>query len=139
MNKVEKAIKRFRSTPQNDRMFLEAEAELRLSERMIELRHKAGLTQKKLADRLGVSQAYVGKLESGGYDRSGIGTLRGVALALGHDIALETMFVPQNSIRYAARDVERNIILHAADHSEHILSRTVVDLAKYKERRVAVG
>jgi transcriptional regulator with XRE-family HTH domain len=139
MNKVEKAIKRFRSTPQNDRMFLEAEAELRLSERMIELRHKAGLTQKELADRLGVSQAYVGKLEGGGYDRSGIGTLRGIALALGHDIALETMFVPQNAIRYAARDVEPRIILHAPDHSEHILSQTVVDLAAYKERQVAAG
>ena len=124
MNKVEQAIRRFRSTPRNETMFLEAEAELQLSEKMIDLRLAAGLTQKQLAERLGISQAYVAKLESGGYDKAGIGTLRGIALALGHDLAFDSMFVPQDALRYAARWVVRKRALRVRTESVRRISRT---------------
>lgn len=92
MNKVDEAIKRFRERPKHDHLFLEAQAELRLSEKMLRLRLDAGFTQKGLADRLNVSQAHIAKLEGGSYEKCGIGSLRSIALALGHDIDFDAMF-----------------------------------------------
>lgn len=119
-------------------MFLEAQAEIGLSEKMIDLRLKAGLTQKQLADRLGVSQAYIGKLESGGYGKAGIATLRGIALALGYDLAIESMFLLRSDLRYAVRDAgDRNIIFHAPDHTEHSIAKKVIDFGAHRKQRIA--
>lgn len=140
MNKVEQAIKKFRADQGNERLFLEAQAEIRLSEKMTQLRLEAGLTQKELAERLDVSQAYVAKMECGGYDKCGIGTLRGIAVALGYDIAFDTMFIRQHR-GYASMDqTARPIILHAPDHTSHSLSKKVIDFqSALKERVAAVG
>jgi ribosome-binding protein aMBF1 (putative translation factor) len=49
-----------------------------------DLRETAGLTQKKLADRLGVSQQVIARLESGEADNPTVSTLERIAKATGH-------------------------------------------------------
>jgi transcriptional regulator with XRE-family HTH domain len=140
VNKVEEAIKRFRSNRENGRLFLEAQAEVRLSEKMTDLRLQAGLTQRDLAGRLNVSQAYVAKLENGGYDKCGVGTLRGIALALGFEIAFDAMFVPHSHGYAPTSSQSRTVILHASNHSTHPISRKVIDFqAARRDREAAVG
>ena len=139
MNKVEQAIRKFRADRANERLFLEAQAEIRLSEKMTKIRLEAGLTQRELADRLSVSQAYIAKMECGGYDKCGVGTLRRIAVALGYDIAFDAMFVRQHR-GYASMDqAERPIILHASDHARHTLADKIIDFQSRKERVAAVG
>ncbi|HKP94591.1 MAG TPA: helix-turn-helix transcriptional regulator [Fibrobacteria bacterium] len=49
-----------------------------------DLRETAGLTQKRLADRLGVSQQVIARLESGEADNPTVGILERIAKATGH-------------------------------------------------------
>ncbi len=134
MTKVEEAINKFRSNSERDRLFLQAQAEIRLSEKMIALRLDAGLTQKELADRLNVSQAFIAKMEAGGYDKCGIGTLRGIALALGCDISFHAMFV-RHQKDAVMEESPTQIILHTASHT--LVNGNVIDFDRYREERVA--
>jgi transcriptional regulator with XRE-family HTH domain len=61
---------------------------------MIDIRLAAGLTQRDLATRLGKTQAHIATLESGAYEKCGIGILRSVARALGVDLMVRSMFAP---------------------------------------------
>ena len=54
-----------------------------------ELREGAGLTQQQLADRIGVSQRQVSKIEHGDIDNAKVGTIRGYLAAVGGGLALE--------------------------------------------------
>jgi DNA-binding XRE family transcriptional regulator len=56
---------------------------------LVEARMDAGLTQKELAERLGVSQAQVSRIEKRGYDAYTLNTLRRYVKALGEDFTLE--------------------------------------------------
>lgn len=56
---------------------------------LVEARQTAGLTQAKLAQRLGVSQAQVARIEKRGYDAYTLNTLRRFVQALGEGFALE--------------------------------------------------
>lgn len=85
-------IDQYKQDPQSERLFAESEIGLTLAQRFIELRKRVGLTQEQLADRVGRSQPYIAKLESGAYDRCYIGTLRTFARALGHDVDVDGMF-----------------------------------------------
>ena len=87
-------IREYTRDPNRDQAIRTADLELDLCDRLVEMREKAGLTQRQLAERLGFTQGYVAKLENGAYDRSGIGTLRAFALALGNDVDLDHFFVP---------------------------------------------
>lgn len=49
-----------------------------------DLRETAGFTQKKLADRLGVSQQVIARLENGEADNPTVSTLERIAKATGH-------------------------------------------------------
>jgi hypothetical protein len=73
---------------------LEADFEFDVADRLVEMRMNAGLTQEQLANKVGCSQAYVAKLENGGYDVGGLPMVRRFALALGYDINVDLMFVP---------------------------------------------
>lgn len=137
MNKVESAIKKFRADPENERLFLEAQAELRLTEQMTELRLQAGLTQKELAQRLAVSQAYVAKLEGGAYDKCGIGTLRGIALALGFEIDFTAMFVRQHRGYAATRSDVPTITLRASSSTDRSIAANVIDFQAAQRQKVA--
>lgn len=83
----------FRRTPENERLYRESEIRLDLAERMIEMRHAAGLSQQQLSDRVGRKQSFVARLERGAYDRCGLSTLRTFARAMGYDIDASKMFV----------------------------------------------
>ena len=52
-----------------------------LAKRLKQLRAKNGLTQRQLAQRAGVTLAYIGRLETGHYDPQ-LSTLRKLAKAL---------------------------------------------------------
>ena len=55
----------------------------------MEARQEAGLTQKELAARLGLSQAQVARIEKARYDAYTLTTLRRYVEALGADFTLE--------------------------------------------------
>ncbi|MCI2265876.1 helix-turn-helix domain-containing protein [Sediminivirga luteola] len=57
--------------------------------RLRELREEAGLTRAQLAERIGVGQRQVSKIESGDLDSAKIGTIRKYLEAVGGELALE--------------------------------------------------
>lgn len=54
-----------------------------------ELREQAGLTQAQLAERIGVGQRQVSKIEHGDLDSAKVGTIRSYLEAVGGGLALE--------------------------------------------------
>lgn len=63
--------------------------EMRLEQDLAALREKRKLTQRQVARRLGTSQPYVAKLESGRVKNLGVGTLVKYAHALGATVSIE--------------------------------------------------
>lgn len=57
--------------------------------RLRELREAAGLTQVQLAERIGVGQRQVSKIENGDLDSAKIGTIRGYLQAVGGGLSIE--------------------------------------------------
>lgn len=57
--------------------------------RLRELRERAGLTQAQLADRIGVGQRQVSKIERGDLDSARVGTIRKYLEAVGGQLAVE--------------------------------------------------
>ncbi|MCL4545173.1 MAG: helix-turn-helix transcriptional regulator [Chloroflexi bacterium] len=55
---------------------------------LVEARQASGLTQQQVADRLGVSQAQVARIEKRGYDAYTLNTLRRYVQALGEGFTL---------------------------------------------------
>ena len=55
---------------------------------LVEARQASGLTQQQVADRLGVSQAQVARIEKRGYDAYTLTSLRRYVAALGEDFSL---------------------------------------------------
>lgn len=76
-----------------DREAVEKEKARMLAEvrafRLRELREKAGLTQAEVADRIGVGQRQVSKIEHGDLDSAKIGTIRSYLEAVGGGLAVE--------------------------------------------------
>jgi transcriptional regulator with XRE-family HTH domain len=89
---AEEVSAQFRRNPENERLYRESEIRIEFSERMKAMRKESGFSQVELADKLGCSQSFIAKLERGGYDRSGLSTLRTFALAMGYDINVDRMF-----------------------------------------------
>lgn len=56
---------------------------------LVEARQAAGLTQEQMAQRIGVSQAQVSRIEKEGYDAYTLTTLRRYVKALGEGFTLE--------------------------------------------------
>ena len=57
--------------------------------RLRELREQAGLTQAQLAERIGVGQRQVSKIEQGDLDSAKVGTIRSYLEAVGGELSLE--------------------------------------------------
>lgn len=57
--------------------------------RLRELREEAGLTQAQLAERIGVGQRQVSKIENGDLDSAKIGTIRRYLQAVGGEMTIE--------------------------------------------------
>lgn len=76
-----------------DRETIDKHKELMLAEvrayRLRELRERAGFTQAQLAERIGVGQRQVSKIERGDLDNTRIGTVRRYLEAVGGELAIE--------------------------------------------------
>ena len=76
-----------------DRAAVDAEKTRLLAEvrayRLRELREQAGLTQTELADRIGIGQRQVSKIEHGDLDNTKIGTVRRYLEAVGGELTIE--------------------------------------------------
>lgn len=76
-----------------DREHVEAHKERMLAEvrayHLRELREHAGLTQAQLAERIGVGQRQVSKIERGDLDNAKISTIRNYLEAVGGGLAIE--------------------------------------------------
>jgi len=59
-----------------------------LTQKISEMRKKSHLNQKALAERLGVSQQVVSRIETGGNENLTIDTLTRLARALGHKVRI---------------------------------------------------
>jgi transcriptional regulator with XRE-family HTH domain len=75
--------------PEFQAAYEEAEEREGLSLALTEARRSAGLTQAELAQRLGVSQAQVARIEKRGYESYTLNTLRRYVAALGSGYAVE--------------------------------------------------
>ena len=71
-----------RDDPEYRREYEALGGEFSLIEAMLDARHRAGLTQSQVAERMGVTQPVVAKLEAGRSNVS-IGTLQRYATAVG--------------------------------------------------------
>jgi ribosome-binding protein aMBF1 (putative translation factor) len=80
---------RLLSTPERRRAYEEEAAKKELWLQLVEARQAAGLTQAELAERLGISQAQVARLERRGYDSYTLTSLRRYVAALGDGFRLE--------------------------------------------------
>lgn len=75
--------------PEYRDIYEEEAAKSELWLQLVEARHIAGLTQAEVAERLGVSQAQVSRIEQRGYDGHTVRTLRRYVEALGEGFELE--------------------------------------------------
>jgi DNA-binding XRE family transcriptional regulator len=74
--------------PEFRAVYEEESAKKALWQQLVEARQAAGLTQAELAERLGVSQAQVARIEKRGYDAYTVTTLRRYVAALGEGFTL---------------------------------------------------
>jgi len=79
----------FLSDPENRAIYEEEAAKSELWLQLAEARQRAGLTQQQMAERIGVSQAQVARIEKRGYDAYTLNTLRRYVTALGEGFSLE--------------------------------------------------
>ncbi|MBI1976154.1 MAG: helix-turn-helix transcriptional regulator [Candidatus Omnitrophica bacterium] len=91
----EEVLKRFLKDEESKRRYEEELNKLRIVHTLIDLRHKRGWTQTQFAHRLGVSQPFIAKIESGDFHNFGLETLVKLADAL--DSELEIRFRPRHS------------------------------------------
>ncbi|WP_243743462.1 helix-turn-helix domain-containing protein [Brevibacterium luteolum] len=88
-----RSLKDFVAEHPVDRERVDAHKERMLAEvrvyRLRELREQAGLTQAQLAERIGVGQRQVSKIERGDLDNAKVGTIRSYLEAIGGGLAIE--------------------------------------------------
>jgi DNA-binding XRE family transcriptional regulator len=82
-------VRTLEATPGYQKVYEEEAAKSELWLQLAEARQEAGLTQRQLAKRLGVSQAQVARLERRGYEDYTLNSLRRYVQALGDDFVLE--------------------------------------------------
>src|SRR4051794_27973674 len=76
-------------TPEKRARYQEIAAKSDLWLQLVEARQAAGLTQRELAQKMGVSQAQVARIEKRGYDAYTLTSLRRYVQALGAGFSLE--------------------------------------------------
>jgi len=79
----------FLADPERRALYEQEAAKSELWLQLVEARQAAGLTQKQMAERMGVSQAQVARIEKEGYDAYTLNTLRRYVAALGEGFWLE--------------------------------------------------
>ena len=73
-------------------------AKVLLTQKIAEMRKKSHLNQKALADRLGVSQQVVSRIETGQNENLTIDTLTRLAFALGHKVKISFQNATKNEV-----------------------------------------
>ena len=82
--------------PEFQAVYEEEAAKSELWLQLVQARLTAGLTQKQMAERIGVSQAQVARIEKEDYDAYTLTTLRKYVAALGEGFSLEvTIHTPE--------------------------------------------
>ena len=76
-------------TPEKRALYEDVAARSDLWLQLVEARQAAGLTQRQLAKRMGVSQAQVARVEKSGYESYTLTSLRRYVQALGDGFTLE--------------------------------------------------
>lgn len=84
----------FLADPENRRIYEEEAHNKELWLQLVEARQAVGLTQQQLAERMGVSQAQIARLEKRGYENYTLQTLRRYLEALGNDYSLQVRIAP---------------------------------------------
>jgi DNA-binding XRE family transcriptional regulator len=100
-----------RADPEYQAVYEEEAAKGSLWLQLVEARQTAGLTQQQMAERLGVSQSQVARIEKQGYDAYTLNTLRRYVLALGEGFALEVHIRLPEQLE---RDAAQKLIPHIA-------------------------
>lgn len=103
-----------RANPEYQAIYAEEAAKSDLWLQLVEARQQAGLTQKELAERLGVSQAQVARMEKRGYDAYTLTSLRRYVQALGDDFTLAVQ------VRHHNKPVDESLHPVAVAHSRNI-------------------
>jgi len=85
------------SDPKTRAIYEEEAAKKALWFQLVEARQQAGLTQEQMAQRLGVSQSQVARIEKRGYDAYTLTTLRRYVQALGEGYSLEVRITTPTS------------------------------------------
>jgi predicted XRE-type DNA-binding protein len=75
--------------PEFRAIYEEEAAKSELWLQLVDARQQAGLTQKQMAERIGVTQSQVARIEKAGYDAYTLNTLRKYVAALGEGYSLE--------------------------------------------------
>jgi len=78
-----------RADPEYQKIYEEEAAKSELWLQLVEARQAAGLTQMQVAERMGVSQAQVARIEKRGYDAYTLRSLRRYIEALGDEFSLQ--------------------------------------------------
>ncbi|HZT35667.1 MAG TPA: helix-turn-helix domain-containing protein [Nitrososphaera sp.] len=85
--------------PEFRAIYEEEAAKKELWLQLVEARQAVGLTQAQVAERLGVSQSQVARIEKRGYDAYTLNTLRRYVKALGEGFSLEVKVKQPNQER----------------------------------------
>jgi predicted XRE-type DNA-binding protein len=88
-NSYQRWVNDLHAAPEIQQVYEEEAAEKELWLQLVEARQQAGLTQAEVANRLGVSQAQVARIEKRGYDAYTLNTLRRYVEALGEEFSLQ--------------------------------------------------
>ena len=93
MNQGQRSYQEWRDSPLADPAFRALHAEEAAKKdlwlQLVEARQRAGLTQEQMAERLGVTQPQVARIEKKGYESYTLTTLRRYVQALGQEYRLE--------------------------------------------------
>lgn len=81
----------FLSDPKRRALYEEEAAKSELWFHLVDARQQAGLTQKEMAERMGVTQSQIARLEKRGYDAYTLNTLRKYIAALGEGYSFEVV------------------------------------------------
>jgi ribosome-binding protein aMBF1 (putative translation factor) len=97
---VEIAIRQLGDTPKLRQRIAEEKLNVRVAQMIYDARHRAGLTQKQLAELIGTKQQVIARLEDADYEGHSLSMLQRIAVALGR--RLEFAMVPTRRRRKGA-------------------------------------
>ncbi len=90
---LQEHIREHMKSPEFKKAWHDLDPEFELSESLIKAREKAGITQAELAKKLGTKQPALSRLESGGFRKATVETLKKIADAL--DVRLVIKLQPK--------------------------------------------